>query len=205
MARVNTKTGVANLAITLFKGNPVTSIEPPDRGSKTAKAAAQWYDDARREALSETIWDFAIRRVQLSASTAPPFGWSAKYQLPSDFIRVATIGDEKNPLTGDDYTVEDGFILCNEPAPLNVRYVYDVQDIAKFSPKFLIAFVKKYSSYIASAVTGSLNMAAGLSEMAGEDMVNAKGLDAQQSPPIKVTRSRWNNAKHKGHADRTVY
>lgn len=205
MARVNTKTGVANLAITLLKGTPVVSIDPPDRGSKTAKAAAQWYDDARREALSETIWDFAVKRDQLSASSAPAFGWSAKFQLPSDFIRIATIGDEKNPLTGDDYTVEDGFILCNEPAPLNIRYVYDIEDISKFSPKFLIAFSKKLSSYIAHAVTGSLNMAAGLSEMAGDDMAQAKGLDAQQSPPIKITRSRWADAKYRGHADRTVY
>lgn len=205
MARVNTKTGVANLAITLLKGNPVTSIDPPDRGSKTAKAAALWYDDARREALSETIWDFALKRVAISASAAPAFGWSASYQLPSDYVRIATIGDETNPLTGDEYTIENGFILCNESAPLNVRYVYDVQDIAKFSPKFLIAFSKKLSSYIAHAVTGSLNMAAGLSEMAGEDMTNAKGQDAQQSPPRKITRSRWNDAKQRGHVDRTVY
>ena len=120
-------------------------------------------------------------------------------------MRIATIGDEKNPLTGDDYTIEDGFILCNEAAPLNVRYVYDIQDIAKFSPTFLIAFAKKLSSYIAHAVTGSLNMAAGLSEMAGEDMASAKNLDAQQSPPRKITRSRWNEAKQRGHADRTVY
>lgn len=204
MARVNTKTGVANLAITLNKGNPVTSIEPPDRGSKIAKAAAQWYDDARREALAQTIWDFAIKRVQLSASTAPEFGWSTKFQLPSDYIRIATIGDEANPLTADQYTIEDGFILCNEEAPLNIRYVYDVEDITKFSPQFLTAFAKKLASYLSHAITGSLNMAAGLSEMAGDDMVNAKSLDAQQSPPIKTTRSRWKDAKTRGHVDRSV-
>ena len=101
MARVTTKTGVANLAITLLKGNPVTSIEPPDKGSKAAKLAAQWYDDARREALSETDWDFALKRVQISASAAPAFGWSASYQVPSDFIRISTIGDENNR-TGPD-------------------------------------------------------------------------------------------------------
>lgn len=204
MARVNTKTGVANLAITFMKGSPVNSIEPPDRGSKTAKTAALFYDDARREALSETVWDFAVKRVQISASTAPPFGWSAKYQLPSDFIRIATIGDETDPLTETEYTIEDGFILCNEDAPLNLRYVYDVQDIAKFSPKFLIAFAKKLSSYIAHGVTGSMAMAAGLSDLADSDMVVAKGMDAQQSPPRKISRSRWAAAKTRGHVDRTV-
>jgi len=202
MARVTTKTGVANLAITLLKGNPVTSIEPPDKGSKAAKLAAQWYDDARREALSETDWDFALKRVQISASAAPAFGWSASYQVPSDFIRISTIGDENNPLTSDDFKVENGFILCNEPAPINVRYVYDIEDVTKFSPKFLMAFVKKLSSYISAGITGSLNMSAGLGELADDDMASAKTLDAQQTPPKKVQRSRWAAAKVTGHVDR---
>lgn len=201
MARVTTKTGVANLAITLLKGNPVTSIEPPDKGSKAAKLAAQWYDDARREALSETDWDFALKRVQVSASAAPAFGWSASYQLPSDFIRIATIGDEDNPLTSDDFKVEGGFILCNEPSPINLRYVHDIEDVTKFTPKFLMAFAKKLSSYMSAALTGSLNMAAGLGELADEDMSNAKTLDAQQTPPKKVQRSRWAAAKVTGHYD----
>lgn len=202
MARVTTKTGVANLAISMFKGTAVTSIEPPDRGSKTAKFAAQWYDDARREALAETIWDFAIKRAQISASAAPAFGWSASYQLPSDFIRIATIGDEKNPLTNEQYSIENGFILCNEGAPLNVRYVYDCEDITKFSPKFLIAFARKLSSYISASLTGSLSMAAGLGEMASMDMSDAKTIDAQQTPPRRVQRSRWAAAKQRGHTER---
>lgn len=202
MARVTTKTGVANLAISLLKGNPVTSIDPPDRGSKVAKAAAQWYDDARREALSETDWDFALKRTQISSSTAPAFGWSAAYQLPSDYIRLSSIGDEKNPLTEKDYKVENGFILCNEAAPLNVIYVYDVEDITKFSPKFLVAFAKKLASYIAAAVTGSLNMAAGLGELSEIDMSVAKTQDAQQTPPRKVTRSRWAQARDRGQTER---
>ncbi len=204
MARVNTKTGVANLAISLFKGTAVNSIEPPDKGSKTAKAAALWYDDARREALAETVWDFALKRAKISASAAPEFGWSASYQLPNDFIRVASIGDEADPLDQEDYCIENGFILCNEEAPLQLRYVYDVQDIVKFSPKFLIAFVKKYASYISAAVSGSLNMSAGLGELASDDMSAAKTLDAQQTPPRKITRSRWADAKTRGHVDRTV-
>lgn len=202
MARVTTKTGVANLAITLMKGTPVTNIDPPDRGSKTAKLAAQWYDDARREALAENDWDFALKRVQISASDAPPFGWAASYQLPSDFIRISCIGDETSPLTSDDYKVENGFILCDEDAPLNVIYIYDCEEITRFSPKFLMAFAKKLSSYISHALSGSMNMALGLSELADNDMSSAKSLDAQQTPPRKVQRSRWADARQRGHTER---
>jgi len=202
MARVTTKTGVANLAASLLKQNPVANIDPPDRGSKLAKLAAQWYDDARRECLAETDWDFAIKRVQISASAAPAFGWSASYQVPSDYIRVSSIGDEKNPLTSDDYVVENGFIMCDEDAPIDFRYVYDCEDITKFSPKFLIAFVKRLSAYIAAGMTGSLNMAVGLGELADDAISTAKGIDAQQTPPRKVQNSRWARAKMTGHVDR---
>ncbi len=202
MARVTTKTGVANLAITLMKGTTVLSIEPPDKGSKTAKLAAQWYDDARREALSLTDWDFALKRAQISASAPPAFGWAAAYQLPSDFIRIATIGDEDNPITSDNYKIENGYILCDEAAPLNVRYIYDCEDVTKFSPKFLIAFVKKLSSYMAHGLSGSLTMAAGLSDIADGDMSEAKALDAQQTPPRKISRSRWAAARDRGHSER---
>lgn len=202
MARVTTKTGVANLAITLMKGTPVTNIDPPDHGSKTAKLAAQWYDDARREALALTDWDFALKRAQISASAAPDFGWSFSYQLPSDFIRISTIGDEANPLTSENYKVEGGFILCDESAPLNVVYVSDFEDVTKFSPKFLMAFAKKLSSYIAHGLSGSLNMAAGLSGLADDDMSEAKAIDAQQTPPRRVQRSRWAAARDRGHTER---
>ncbi len=204
MGRVNTKTGVSNLALSLIKQNTVASIEPPDKNSKAAKLAAQFYDDTRREVLSETVWDFAIKRALISASAAPAFGWGFSYELPSDFIRIATIGDEENPLTQDDYIIENGFILCDEEAPLKLRYVYDLEDIAKFSPKFLIAFVKKLSSYLAAALTGSLNMAAGMGELASDDISNAKGIDAQQTPPRIVRKSRWARAKVLGATDRTV-
>ena len=202
MARVTTKTGVANLAISLIKGTAVVSIDPPDRGSKTAKVAAQWYDDARREALAEGNWDCALKRVKISDSGAAEFGWGASYQLPSDLIRVATIGDEFNPLTSADYKVENGFILCNEGGPLNLVYVYDLEDVTKFSPKFLMAFAKKLAAYLAHGLTGSLNMADGLSNMAREDMSDAKSLDGQQTPPVVVRRSKWRDARLYGHTDR---
>lgn len=200
MARVTTKTGVANLAITLIKGSPVISIDPPDKGSKAAKLAAQWYDDARREALALTDWDFAIKRVKISASAPPAFGWAYSYQLPPDFVRISTIGDEDNPLTS--YKIENGFILCDEGAPLNVMYIYDCEDVVKFSPKFLIAFVKKLASYLAHGLSGSMNMAAGLNDIADGDMSEAKALDAQQTPPRRYTRSRWAEARQRGHTER---
>lgn len=203
MARVTTKTGVANLALSLIKNDQVTSIDPPDRGSKAAKAAALWYDDARREVLSEHDWDFAKKRVNLSAGTPPAFGWAASYQLPSDCLRISTIGDEANPWTSQYFRIEGQYILCNESGPIQLCYISDIDDITKFTPKFLVAFAKKLGSYISAVLTGSLNMMQGLGDEATDTLSDAKSLDSQQNPPVRVQRSRWAAAKQRGHTERT--
>lgn len=195
MSRINTKTGVANLMLSLLKNDTVDSIEPPTRNNKAAKIAALWFDTARRAALAEHDWDFATTRKNISSSGAVD-GWSQSYQLPSEFIRLVTIGDEALPLENFDYRIENGFILCNEPAPLFVRYVYDCEDIAKWSPMFLTSMVKVYAGYVAASLTGSMNMAAGLMSIGDENMSNAKAVDSQQNPPTKITRSKWKSARN---------
>jgi len=205
MARVVTETGVANLALSLIKTDPVASISPPDPRSKAAKLAAQWYDDARREVLSEHDWKHATKRVLIPAGTAPAFGrWANSYALPPDFIRLTAVGNEDHPLDADDYLIENGAIFCNEAAPLPLIYVYDLDDVAKFTPKFLIAFAKKLAFYISIGLTGSMNMAGAMNEIAETDISDAKALSSQGSPPRKVQKSRWAAAKIVGHVDRGV-
>lgn len=195
MARVTTKTGIANLTASLLKVDAVANIDPPDSRSKFAKKANQWYDESRRDTLADHIWNFALKRAQLPAdATAPPFGYGNRFLLPADYIRVATIGDEDNPER--DYKVEDGYILTNVAAPLNVRYVYDQEDITKFSPKFIQAFARKLAANMAYDMTGSRTFADSMEEKYQLYLSDALGVDGQESPPThKIRRSRWKAAK----------
>lgn len=195
MARVTTKTGLANLTAGLLKVNTVTSITPPDIGSKFAKKAAQWIDEARREVLQDHIWNFAIKRAQLPAdATAPSFGSSARFLLPADYLRVATIGDEDNPET--DYKIEDGYILGNLTAPINVRYIYDQEDITKMTPNFIQLWARKLAAYLAYDMTGNRSMVQQMEEAYQNKLSEAKGVDGQESPPThKIRRSKWKAAK----------
>lgn len=195
MARVTTQTGIANLTAGLLKVSAVTSINPPDTGSKFAKKAAQWIDEARREVLQDHIWNFALKRAQLPAdATAPAFGYSARYLLPNDYIRVATIGNEDNPET--DYKVEDGYILCNLSAPIDLRYVYDQEEITKMTPNFIQLWARKLAAYLAYDMTGNRSMVQQMEEAYQEKLSDAKGVDGQESPPThKIRRSKWKAAK----------
>lgn len=194
MAQASTKTAIANLAADLMKVDPVQSIEPPDAGSKFAKLAARWYDDTLREVLADHIWNHAIARVQVAAHpTAPAFGYDAKYELPADFIRIATIGDENNPET--EYEIEDGFILCNVTSPINLRYVYHHTDISKFPPKFVQCLARKLKANCTYGMTGKLDMQINAEAEYKDYLSTGMTIDGQDNPPQRIRRSKWKAAK----------
>lgn len=205
MARVTTKTGIANLTASLLKVNAVTSISPPDSNSKFATKAAQWYDEARRETLNDHIWNFAIKRVQLpAASETPAFGYGAKYMLPSDYIRVVSIGDEDDPET--DYKIEDGYILSNLSAPLDLIYIYDQEDITKYTANFIQLFARKLGVYLAYDMTGNRSMVDTMEKAYQEKLSVAATVDGQESPPThKIRRSKWRDAKEGRAVSRSYY
>jgi hypothetical protein len=199
MAIATTKTMIANMAFSFLKVDAVTNIDPPDVNSKAAKLASRWYDECRRECLSETIWDFAKRRVTLAAAGTPPaFGhYGQRFLLPADYIRVAFIGDETNPET--DYEIEEGYILSNLAAPLPLAYIFDQEDIIKFSPKFNSLLAKNMARKMAYDLTGNRTMVEQMNADYENALSEAKGLDAQQNPPKRIQRSRWAMAKQVGH------
>ncbi len=194
MARATTSTAVANLALGVLKVDAVSSISTPDKGSKPASTMAKWYEDTVREVLAETIWDCAVKRTTLPASASvPSFGYSAAFTLPADFIRVATIGDEDDPIT--DYEIEDGLLLVNEAAPLKFRYVYDQQTVSKWSPKLLMSVVKKLAANTCYEITGSREGADKLADAYVDYLADAKGIDAQDNPPRRIQRSKYRAAR----------
>lgn len=198
MARISTKTQAANLMLSLLKVKAVSSIDPPDVNSKGANAAARWYDPSRREVLQDHIWNFALKRVMLPAdTTAPVFGYNVRYLLPADFIRIATIGDEDNPER--DYKIEDGYLLCNVDAPLPMIYVYDQEDLTKWSDKAIQALARKMATYCAYEVTGNRSMVKEMDDGYKDILTDGTAIDGQDSPPTHaIRRSKWRTAKEGG-------
>ena len=158
MATPNSKTAIANLALGHLKVAPVTSIDPPDADSKAAKAAAKWYDQARRDTLEGHPWNFASKRITLgSDTTAPLFEYTDRYQVPPDFIRINRIGlSWYDPL--QDFEVEGDYILANESPELNLVYVSNISDTSKFSPKYITALSYRLAAYMAYEITGNASL-----------------------------------------------
>ena len=197
MARVTTKTGVANLTASILKVDAVTNIDPPDANSKFAKVANRWYDDSRRDALADHIWNFAEKNVLLPADatyTVPIGAYGARYLLPADYIRLVWASDEKLPMT--DYKIKDGYLYCNYSGSLPFGYIYDHEDITKWSPKFIQTFARKLAANMAYDMTGNRTFADEMEKKYIEYLSVASTVDGQESPPPqKIRRSRWKAAK----------
>lgn len=195
MSRVTTKTGLANLTASMLKVDAVTTIEPPVRGSKFAKLADRWYDETRREVLAEHTWNFAMKRVNLAAdATAPAFGYTTRYLLPADYIRVAFIRDEQFPET--DYKIEQGYILTNSTGSLPLGYIFDQEDITQYTAKFIQCFARKLAVHLCYEMIGNQAAVERLQAAYISELSTTQTLDGQESPPTKrIRRSRWKAAK----------
>ena len=196
MSRVTTKTGIANLTASLLKVDAVTSIDPPDTGSKFAKKAAQWFDEARREVLSDHIWNFAETETNIAESaTAPTAGmYSAKYPLPDDYVRIVWVGDEEWP--EKNYKIKNNHIYINASGSLEIGYIYDHEDLTKWTPNFINLLARKLAVYLAYDMTGNRSMVETMKQEYNDKLLEAKGVDGQESPPPrKIKRSKWKAAK----------
>lgn len=196
MARVTTKTGVANLTASLLKVEAVTSIEPPDSKSKFAKLAARWYEESRRDTLADHIWNFAQVDVALAedANYVPIGAYGARYLLPADYIRVVWISDENVPET--DYKIKGRYIYINSSGSLPFGYITDHEDIVAWSPKFIQTFARKLAANMAYDMTGNRTFAKEMEEEYVQYLSVATTVDGQESPPPhKIRKSKWKAAK----------
>jgi len=115
--------------------------------SNRARECNRVYEYARDAELRKHVWSFARARAQLAASsTAPPFGYNNAFPLPADFLRLHPLNDVT------DWQIEDGQILTDDDAPLNIVYVKRETDVNNFDPLFFEALSAKIALELAERI-----------------------------------------------------
>jgi hypothetical protein len=138
MSKATSDVDICNLALDLLGQDVITSIASPLSNSDIV--CARWYDTARLHVLEIGMWNFAkARAVCPRNSTAPAFGYSDAYVLPNDFVRLRFIGDSEAENISLDYDIEQGQILMSGSGAtsINIGYVKDITEVAKFDPLFV--------------------------------------------------------------------
>ena len=186
---------ICNLALDHLKEGNITSIETPN--TKVEVICSNWYDQTRRSLLRRHTWNFATKRISLARlTTTPAFGWNYEYQLPNDFIRFVSIG-ENYPMRSESYQIEDSKILIDDSlntsgtdTSLKLRYIYDFTNVSAMDPLFIEIFAIELAINISYRITGSNTTKNELGAMLRELNKQAYAIDGQERPPTRVERSR---------------
>lgn len=192
MPKFTTDIDICNDAIARIGGKFIHSIEAPT--TYTEELCASMYDKNRRVVLRLAVWNFAKAIKPVAKSDEKLNGFSGVYPLPNDFVRF--LGVQNMDLMGsgtDRYMLADRKLYLKDEAPdsINLIYIKDVSDVAKFDDLFIEALSLRLAYNLQFALTGKNTTAQRLYEEFLEALTAAKMIDGQEQKPIRVERSKW--------------
>lgn len=179
---------ICNRALQRLGADSITSSSDDSREARACNLA---YTSVRDSLLRSHPWSFAIKRASLAASsTSPVSGYDYKYQLPSDCLRLLPT-DSYEQTTMYDWKVEDGYIVTNDSAPIEIRYISRVDDPNKFDSLFAEALGARMAMEMCEQITQS-NTKWEIAEASYKAiMLEARRANAFELPPVPLPTGTW--------------
>jgi hypothetical protein len=185
------KVEIANRALTKLGAERILLLTDPN---KEARVMNSMFDTVMDAELRRHRWKFALKRATLPALVATPeWGYAYAYQLPADFLALVQVNEfylrglKQKTL----WTVESGQILTDLAAPLKLRYIRRVDNMALLDP----LFVEVLSCKLAFEACETLTQSGQKRQAAGEEYrfaVNeAVRQDAIENPPDELPWGSW--------------
>lgn len=201
MPNTLSKTEICNLALDYLDEAPITDFDT-DTSARVRFLRRNFWPVAWG-LMRKHPWNFAMRRVQLAAAgTAPLFGWTYAYDFPANCLRILPLTcDGTNNADPVDYKVEGTQILTNMPAPLNVQYLYRIDDThgggtGAFDQQFVDVLAATLAQRIAHFVTGKQSYVQLLGQMASGLLQEAQMIDALEGSPDDPIDDFWIKARN---------
>lgn len=182
----DTAVTICSQALRELGENGITALTEDSTAGRLCNAL---YDKERRKELRAHRWNFAIKRVALAQrGTAPTFGYSYAYALPSDYLRAL-----EEQYHDTDFKVESGadgvLQVVTDNGTFNLLYVSNVTDPTIFDADFVDALVARMKWKLAYAITGS----AAREQQAKADydvqVRDARSIDSQEGVPDSIESS----------------
>jgi hypothetical protein len=168
--------------------NRITSLS---QNTKNAKACDERYATLRDLLLEQHPWNFALKRVQLAASTeAPSYEFTYAYSLPPDWIRTIAVYDN-DAGAGEAAFRHEGKALVSDAAQLWLKYVMRLTDPNTMPPTFR----KALATYLAWELAIPLANSNRIQEAQGiafrRTLNLAKFVDARNDRPEQLQSGSW--------------
>lgn len=184
---------IANSAATIV--GTAARLTLPGEDTVLGRAVAAQWDIARRALLRDGSFNFAMKRASLPMlAEVPAHGYGRAFQLPADCLKLV----EVYGWSRGDYQLEGTRILCDAGAPVQIRYIRDVEEPAEFDGLVAEAFAQKIACLIGNKIAGSAFKEELNEERYRDKIAKAKRADALETPPIRQEESGWIVARHVG-------
>ncbi|OWT68089.1 MULTISPECIES: hypothetical protein [unclassified Achromobacter] len=190
---------ICNRALTKLGDNRITSLAD---NTKPARTMSSLYDSVRRSEIRAHRWSFSMKRALLPAlADAPVWGFPRQFQLPTDNVKLDQLGDYYvwwGPVyrgytyhSDHLYAIEGNRILTDLPAPLRVRYAYDVQDVNQFDANFVEMLACKLAMEACEDLTQSATKFQQMATEYADARNTAVRTNAIERPPEQLVESEW--------------
>lgn len=175
---------LCNSALDKAGHGAITSL---DDNTKAARLCSRNWPLVRDRVLRAHPWNFAVKRTNLAAdSVAPSWGFTAKFPLPSDLLRLLEVRD----LSTDEFQVENGYIHANGTV-LYIRYVARIEDPNAYDALFFDTAATRLAAELAEPLTQSTTKKKALLEEYDVFLDDAKRADGQENPPMAFEEDEW--------------
>lgn len=180
-----TPTDIANLALAHLGEGRLVDLTTDD--SEAAEVMRLFFDISRQRALRAANWTCAQKRAALAAEVTPPaFGYSNSFPLPGDYVRLCGV---ENAGEGSEFKVEGRKILTNLSAPLNILYIYDLENTSAYDPDLVAAFALWLAYHASGRLAPSRSEL--LRQHAEGAKVEAKITDGSSNSPQPLQGGTW--------------
>lgn len=178
-----TSVDICNQALILLGQEPIITM---DDSSKQSRLCKRLYEPTLETLLREYPWSFAIRRVILSPEVdTPGFGFTHKFVLPTDCMRIVSTG-----LEDDQFTIEGNRILCDEVV-VYLKYVCKPESASVYDSHFVQVLTHRLAKVMCQALTADLDLLRTIASMENSAIVRAMNTQAIETAPQPVQEGPW--------------
>jgi hypothetical protein len=168
---------ICSNALLLLGDRPIDSF---DVDNDRTRLVINLYSSMRDAMLRGHPWNCATKRVILSPRTqAPAFGWGYQFNLPDDWLRTMSVGEDDDP---DDYVIEGRMILMNSNV-CKLRYIFRNDVESSWDALLINCMTKAMVASLSYAVTKSTTKQASDEEIVNRILKQARAVDGQENPP----------------------
>ena len=179
------RTDICNLALDHLREAPIGHI---DADGSVSEWFQRNFDAVLDGVLRDHPWNFAITRASIAVDeTAPDFGWTYRYALPTDCVRLLQIrsGGYLNGAPVE-HEIEGEYILTNAPTPLKIRYIKTMSDPSKWDALFVEAMAAALALKMSHWLTGKTSYVQMAKALYDEALAKAKRIDGMEGTPEAI-------------------